>query len=97
MTITFFCIHNLKILIFTDTREYFRNPDNYCAPSKWMSTTNIDDAKKECDSIPSCFMFFSYGKLNNGIYGHLFSCENTASVSHIKGGYILYQVWSGNQ
>ena len=59
-TITVFCIHNLKILIFTDGREYFRNPDNYCAPSKRMSTYNINDAKKECDSIPSCFMFFNY-------------------------------------
>ena len=58
-----------------------------------MSSSNLYDAKKECDSIPSCLMFFD----NPGLGDYFYSCENTASVSPVKGGYNLYQVWSGNQ
>ena len=64
-----------------------KNPYNYCDPNFKMSSTNVDDAKKECGSIPSCFMFFD----NEG-NGKVFrGCTNTASMESSTIGSILYQ------
>ena len=68
-------------------------PDNWCDPSKLMNSTYFYDAKKECDSISSCHMFYdSHG--NGSVF---YSCENTASIKKSYAGSILYQVGSGNK
>ena len=92
-TITGFCIYNLKILIFTGPREYVRNPDNSCNPGERLTSTNVNAAKEECDSIPSCHMFYNYKGNGKSFY----ACENTASVQSSAAGSILYQVLSGNK
>ena len=41
-----------------------------------MSSTNIDDAKKECSNNPSCYMFYKNYNLNTPFS----SCESTARI-----------------
>ena len=75
-----------------------KNPDNLCKPSLPMSSTNAYDAKKECDRIPNCYMFYEDSGFGLGKYFR--SCENTAFVVHHFVGYRyynLYLVLSGNE
>ena len=70
-----------------------RNPDNYCTPDKRMTSTNIHDAKKECDSIPGCHMFFD----NLGSGEQFNACDNRASIKPSSFESILYQLVLGNK
>ena len=65
-----------------------RVPGKYCAPSYGvMSSTNLNDAKKECDSDPSCRMFFD----NGGTEYYFFACNWGASFYDSIGSYqVLY-------
>ena len=78
-------------MLFTDERQYVITPDTYCSPKKTMSSTNINDAKKECISDPSCDMFYD----RKGAGSNFRACENTASIRNSTIGAILYH-FSGN-
>ena len=59
-----------------------------------MTSTNIHDAKKECDSIPGCHMFYD----NVGFGDQFHACDNRASIkpsSFFQS--ILYQLVLGNK
>lgn len=58
-----------------------------------MTSTTLDDAKKECDNISSCHMFYNTEWTFIGFN----ACEKTASTKHSFSGSILYQMSSGNE
>ena len=75
--------------------------DNYCTPSYAMSSTNLNDAKKECTTNPRCHMFYDWGGTGRDFY----SCDNTTLVK--RSGFpfrssvafrssILYKLLLGN-
>ena len=66
--------------------------DNYCTPSYAMSSTNLNDAKKECTTNPRCHMFYDWGGTGRDFY----SCDNTTLVKGSGLGSILYQLMLGN-
>ena len=90
-SLQYICISNVKLLKFTDKRQYVIKPDTYCTPKKKMSSTNLDDAKKECIIHPSCDMFYD----RKGAGSSFRACENTASIRNSTIGAILYHL-SGN-
>ena len=62
-----------------------------CQPSKFLATTVID-AKKKCDNMASCHMFF-----DGGFGIDYYVCEKTATVRHSTDfDYILWEKLSGN-
>ena len=65
--------------------------DTYCSPKKKMDSTNVNDAKKECVSDPSCDMFYD----RKGAGSSFRACDNTASIRNSTIGAILYH-FSGN-
>ena len=58
-----------------------------------MTSTNIHDAKKECDSIPGCHMFYD----NVGFGDVFYACDNRASITPSSWQSILYQLVLGNK
>ena len=81
-------------MLFADEVEYERKTDKTCTPYDLMSSTNVNDAKKECTANPKCHMFIDY--LGDGrSFG---ACENTALIkdSTIIGS-ALYQKSYGNK
>ena len=90
------------MLLFTDTREYRKVTNRLCDRSHLMSSKNVNDAKKECDSKPSCYMFSSTtGGRKNGkrTWGKFFhSCEKNAKTYWQRlNGRDLYQALNGNR
>ena len=64
-----------------------RIPGKYCAPSFGMSSTNLHDAKNECDSYLNCRMFYD----NGGTERNFFACDWGASIYDSVGSYkVLY-------
>ena len=61
--------------------------DKYCSPFlHYLTSQNVNDAKKECLDNPSCHMFYHMGGS-----GSLFrACEAKSSVKASSGGSILY-------
>ena len=70
-----------------------RNPENYCVPANVMSSSNVYDAKKECDSIPNCDRFYD----NRGSGKHFYACENTAVGYESTEDSIMYHALLGNK
>ena len=66
--------------------------DSYCTPSYAMSSTNPNDAKKECTNNRSCHMFYDWGRRGRVFY----SCDSTTLLKDSEIGSILYQVLLGN-
>ena len=67
-----------------------RVPGKYCAPSYGvMSSTNLNDAKKECDGDPNCRMFFD----NGGTEGYFFPCDWGAALYNSIGSYQVLYHW----
>ena len=96
-----FSINNFKKLLLIGDREYVKNNDKYCTPSYAMSSTNLNDAKKECTTNPRCHMFYDWGGTGRDFY----SCDNTTLVK--RSGFpfrssvafrssILYKLLLGN-
>ena len=94
-------INNFKKLLLIGDREYEKNNDKYCTPSYAMSSTNLNDAKKECTTNPRCHMFYDWGGTGRDFY----SCDNTTLVK--RSGFpfrssvafrssILYKLLLGN-
>lgn len=57
-----------------------------------MSSTNINDAKKECTTNTICHVFYD----SKGAGGKFYACDNTTSIKNSTVGSILYQVPLGN-
>ena len=70
-----------------------KRPDTYCAPMTRMSSTNLNDAKKECTTNPSCHVFYD----SKGAGGKFYACDNTTTIKNSTVGSILYQVPLGNK
>ena len=70
-----------------------RIPESYCVPANVMSSSNVYDAKKECDSILNCHRFFD----NRGSGKHFYACDNTAIVYDSTEDSIMYHALLGNK
>ena len=71
-----------------------KTPDTYCnSPNEIMNSAYVYAAKKECDSMPSCHMFYHYRGSSNTFY----ACKTTSSVGHSTVGSVLYQLLTGNK
>ena len=70
-----------------------KKPDTYCTPMTKMNSTNVNDAKKECTTNPSCHVFYD----SKGAGGKFHTCDNTTSIKDSTVGSILYQVRKGNE
>ena len=86
-------IDSFKTFLFTDAQRYVKKPDTYCTQNKKMSSTNINDAKKECATNPTCFVFYD----SKGAGEKFYACDNTTTIKDSTVGSILYQVPLGNK
>ena len=78
----------VKILLLTDEQGYVKQLNNYCASFRTMSSTNVNDAKKECSKDHSrCYMFYD----DEGAGERFLACRSTAAISATSFGSILYK------
>jgi len=55
--------------------DFAKHLFSFCSPSSPMSSTNLEDAKKECTGNPSCTMFYSWCQINQ-----YFSCTSSSEM-----------------
>ena len=78
--------------MFTDEHEYEKKLGKFCDPSTRMSSTNANDAKRECSKNPGCHMFYRSGKDRQ----KFLACEISARIWSSSFGAILFQL-PGNE
>ena len=71
----------------TDEQGYVKQLNNYCTSFRTMSSTNVNDAKKECLKDSQCYMFYDDKEAG----GRFLACRSTATISADSFGSILYK------